>query len=221
LKNLIAELPYALLIAGTALLGLYLANLFLDVGVKQWLTRKVGHLSGFGGYLLCAYMFSSYLWPLILSGGFTLLLVISRFLRGPTPFRGVARTGTIAECWYPLTGALVLGVVWGVFDKPFVAVACIGMMGAGDAITGICRSRFVKTPQKHWSGSIAMFLVSLLLAWCFIHPFFIGALAAIGATLAEWLCGDVGKIHAIDDNLAIPIVAAMIACGGLYAIGLL
>lgn len=218
---MIAEIPFAILIAGAVLIGLYLANRFLDLESPQWLTRKVGHLSGFAGYLLCAYMFSSYVWPLILSAGFTLLLASTRILRGPSIFRGVARTGTMAEIWYPLSGTIVLGTVWGVFDKSFVAVACIGMMGAGDALTGIIRTKFCSTPQKHWSGSVAMFFCSLLLGWCFIHPFVIGVIAAIGATLAEWLCGDVGKIHWLDDNLAIPIVAAGIACGGLYVIGLL
>jgi len=218
---LIAELPFVLLIAGAVLVGLHLANRFMDLNSPQWLTRKVGHLAGFVGYLLCAYMFSSYIWPLILSIGFTLLLAASRMLRGPDMFRGVARTGTMAEIYYPLSGTIVLGIVWGIFNLPFVAVACIGMMGAGDAITGICRSSFVKTPQKHWSGSVAMFIVSLVLAWCFIHPFFIGAIAAAGATVAEWACGDVGKVRWLDDNLAIPIISAGIAIGGLYALGLL
>jgi len=217
----VAEAPYAILIAGAVLVGLYLANQFLDTGGRQWLTRKVGHLAGAAGYILCAYMFSSYIWPLILSVGFTLLLGITRILRGPTIFRGVARTGTWAEMWYPLSGSIVLAVVWGIFDKPFIAVACITMMGSGDAITGMVRSKFCSTPQKHWSGSVAMFACCLLLAWCFIQPFLIGALAAIGATLAEWLCGDVGKVRWLDDNLAIPIVSAAVTCGGLYVFGLL
>lgn len=218
---MIAELPFILLVAGIVLVGLYLANRFLDLKSPQWLTRKVGHLSGFVGYLLSVYMFSSFIWPFILSISFTLLLGITRILKGPSIFRGVARTGAMAEVYYPLTGTLILGVVWGIFDKPFVAVACIGMMGAGDAITGIVRSEFCSTPQKHWSGSVAMLFCSLLLAWAFIAPFFIGAIAAVGATLAEWLCGDVGKIHWLDDNLAIPIISAAIAIGGLYALGLL
>ncbi|KKL51334.1 hypothetical protein LCGC14_2296510, partial [marine sediment metagenome] len=37
---MLAEIPFALLIAGAALLGLYLANLFWDAGIPHHVSRK-------------------------------------------------------------------------------------------------------------------------------------------------------------------------------------
>jgi len=205
-----AEIPFAILIAGAVLVGLYLANQFLDYGTPQYLSRKAGHGAGGMGYLICAYVFSTAWWPIILSSGFTILLATARLLKGPTAFRGVARATTPAEIWFPLSSTIVLIVGWGIFNQPIASVGCILMMAWGDLVTGICRSKIYGKAVKGLWGSLAMFLTCLIISWCFIHPFWVGGLVAIGATVAEWTCGDVSRIkwlRPIDDNLAIPIVA--------------
>lgn len=209
---MIAELKFAVLVAAAILVGLHIANLLYDEGVVHWRSRKIGHLAGAGAYLGSAYMFSSWHWPVVLSGGFVLILLAARIL-APDTFRGVggtARPGQLSEIWYPVSGTLCLIVGWGVFDRPFETVAAICMMGAGDAVTGIVRSQFTTRPEKHWSGSVAMFFVCLLLAWVFITPMWAGALVALAATATEWACGDVSRIRLlrrVDDNLAIPLVS--------------
>ncbi|GAH04281.1 unnamed protein product, partial [marine sediment metagenome] len=57
---MVAEIPYAILIAGAALLGLYLANLFYDYNIPQYISRKLGHLGGAVGFLLCPLLFDSF-----------------------------------------------------------------------------------------------------------------------------------------------------------------
>jgi len=47
----IAELPFVILIAGAGMVGLYLANLFYDYNIPQYLSRKLGHLGGCVGFL--------------------------------------------------------------------------------------------------------------------------------------------------------------------------
>jgi len=210
---LLREVPYALLAAGAVCLGLYLANYFYDQGIVHWMSRKIGHLAGSAAYLLGVFMFSSWVWPVVLSGGFTVLLAAARLFK-PDAFRGVGGTGrashVFAECWFPLAGTLVLALGWAVFAQPSASVACICFMGIGDAVTGLVRSRFAKREEKHPLGSLACLLVCLLLAWALVTPFWVGAAAATAATLSEYLCGNVGRIKFLDDNLAMPLVSAAV-----------
>lgn len=111
---MIAEIPYAVLITGAMLVGLYLANYFYDKGVEQYISRKVGHGVGGMGFLLCVFLFSSAWWPMILAGGFTLLLGGARLIK-PQTFRGVGGTGrqhALAEVYFPAAGTISLGVGW-------------------------------------------------------------------------------------------------------------
>ena len=217
---MLAELPYAILILGAVLVGLWMSNLFLDLGVPQYLSRKVGHGVGGVGYLLSAFMFQEPWWPLILSGGFTLLLAGARVVK-PRAFRGVggsARAHALAEVWFPLSSTAVLAVGWGWLGRPLVAVACILMMCWGDMLTGIVRSQVYKREVKGNWGSVAMLAVCLLLAWAFINPFWLGVAAALAATAAERFMPISRGFW--DDNWAIPLVAAAIVFGGLWALGL-
>ncbi len=221
---LTAELPYAVLIVGMIMVGLYLANQFLDYGSPQYVSRKVGHGIGGVAYLISSYVFSTSWWPIILSSGFCLLLLIPRLLKGPQTFRGVARGTTLAEIWFPVSGTITLIVGWAFLNQPAVSIACILMMAWGDLVTGLCRQRIYKKAVKGVWGSLAMLITCLIIGWCFIQPISLAIAVAIGATLAEWACGDVSKIkflRRVDDNLAIPIISAAIAFGGLSVLSLL
>lgn len=215
MNSLVAELPYALLIAGTVLVGLWWANYFLDRGIEFWRSRKVGHAVGGVGYLLSALLFSEPWWPLILSSGFTLLFLVSHF-KFPTLFRGIggiSRPKGLAEVWFSFSSTIVLAVAWGIFDKPQIAVACILMMAWGDCLGGWIRAFKYDKPTKGIEGSLVTLVVCLIIAFAFVNPFWVGALAAFGATITEYITGDVSKIkwlRAIDDNLAIPLIAMAI-----------
>jgi len=210
---LIAEIPFVVLITGAALLGLYLANLLFDYKIPQYLSRKLGHLGGCIGFLLCPLLFSSFWWPLILTTGFTALLLYARVFR-PTTFRGVGgsgRLGALAEIHFPATGIVLIGILWGLLGEPWLAIVPLTFMGAGDAITGLIRSRVYGREVKGNWGSLGMLATCLILAY-FIEPYFVGMAGAVTATLAEKYTK---TTKYVDDNLTIPLFSAIVM-GVLY-----
>ena len=204
----LAELPLVILIAGAALLGLYLANLFYDYNIPQYIGRKLGHLGGAVAFLLCPLLFDNFLWPLILTSGFTVLLLYARLFR-PRAFRGVGGSGrpeALAEVHFPATGVVTIGILWGVFNQPWLAITPLIFMGVGDAITGLIRSKiYGKEVKGNW-GSLGMLVTCLVLAY-FIEPYWIGVVGAIVAVLAERFTK---TTRYVDDNLTIPLSSAFV-----------
>ena len=210
---MLSELPYVLLIAGTVLLGLYLANLFYDYHIPQYISRKLGHLGGCVGFLLCPLLFSDSRWPILLTAGFTALLLYARAFR-PATFRGVGGSGraeALAEIHYPATGILTIGILWGVLGQPWLAIVPLTFMGAGDAVTGLIRNKVYGKEIKGFWGSVGMLIVCLLLSY-FIHPYWIGAVGAFTAVLAEKFTK---TTKYVDDNLTVPLLSAVVM-GTLY-----
>ncbi|GAI15396.1 unnamed protein product, partial [marine sediment metagenome] len=68
---MVAEIPFVLLVAGAALVGLWWSNFFYDHGIKHWQSRKVGHFFGGCAALFAAFLFDYWLIPTILAGLFT------------------------------------------------------------------------------------------------------------------------------------------------------
>jgi len=204
----LAEAPFAVLIVGATLLGLYLANLFYDFNIPQYISRKLGHLGGCVGFLLCPLLFSTFWWPLILTTGFTVLLLYARLFR-PKTFRGVGGSGrpqALAEIHFPATGIVLIGVLWGIFNQPWLAIVPLTFMGAGDAITGLIRSKVYGREVKGNYGSLGMLITCLVLAY-FIQPYAIGVAGAITATLVEKYTR---TSKYVDDNLTIPLSSALV-----------
>jgi len=209
----LAEIPFALLIAGAALLGLYLANLFWDAGIPHHVSRKLGHLGGCVAFLLSPFLFSSFWWPLILTTGFTALLLYARWKR-PHTFRGTGGSGrphALAEIHFPATGIVLIGVLWGVLGEPWLAIVPLCFMGGGDALTGLIRNKIYHREVKGNWGSVGMLITCLILAY-FIQPYFIGVLGAVIAVIAEKYTK---TTKYIDDNLTIPLASAFVM-GVLY-----
>lgn len=205
---MLAEAPYSILIAGAALTGLYLANLFYDYNIPQYISRKLGHLGGCVGFLLCPLLFQSFWWPLILTTAFTLLLLYARLFK-PDYFRGVGGSGrpqALAEIHFPATGIVLIGICWGLLGEPWLAIVPLCFMGGGDAITGLIRSRvYGKEVKGNW-GSLGMLITCLILAY-FIQPYAIGVAGAIVATLVEKYTK---TSKYVDDNLTIPLSSALV-----------
>lgn len=203
-----AEIPYAILIAGAGLLGLYLANLFYDALIPQYISRKIGHLGGAVAFLLCPFLFSTFWWPLILTAGFTSLLLYARVFK-PNTFRGVGGSGrpdALAEIHFPATGMVTIGICWGWLGEPWLAIIPLTFMGAGDAITGLIRSKvYAREVKGNW-GSLGMLLTCVILAY-FIEPYWIGLVGAVTAVLAERFTK---TTRYWDDNLTIPLASALI-----------
>lgn len=211
---LVREIPFVVLIAGVGLLGLYLANLFYDYKIPQYISRKLGHLGGCIGFLLCPFLFETFWWPLIITTAFTLLLLYARWLR-PNTFRGVGGSGrpeALAEVHFPATGIITISICWGVLEKPWLAIVPLLFMGGGDAITGLIRSRVYGREVKGNWGSVGMLITCLIFAY-FIQPYWIGAIGAVSAVLAERFTK---TRRLVDDNLTIPLFSALVM-GVLYA----
>jgi|WetSurMetagenome_2_1015567.scaffolds.fasta_scaffold536119_1 phytol kinase len=207
---MLAELPYALIIIGAVLVGLWISNILYDLKVPHYISRKVGHSAGGLAYLSSVFLFSSAWWPIILSFSFGLILWIARF-RHPRTFRGVGGSGrsphSLSEVWFAWIAVPVFAVGWLWLNQPFLAVSCLLFMAWGDCVTGLVRSEIYGKPVKGLWGSLAMLLVCLVISWAFIKPFWIGAIVSVVATITEWSFGDVGLIKWADDNWAIPVVS--------------
>lgn len=208
MNQFIAEAPYGILIACAVIVSLYLANLFYDYNIPQYISRKIGHLGGAAGFILCPLLFTTFWWPLILTVGFTALLLYARLLH-PTMWRGVGGSGrpqALAEIHFPATGIVLIGICWGLLDNPWLAIVPLLFMAGGDSITGLIRSRVYKREVKGLYGSIGMLPICLLFAYLFT-PYWIGALGALVATLVEKYSP---TNRFIDDNLLIPLVSALV-----------
>ena len=209
MQLILQEAPYALLIGGAVIVGLYLANFFYDSGIKQYISRKVGHGVGGMGFLLAALLFSSAVWPLALAGGFTLILGGARMVK-PEMFRGVGGTGrqhAMAEVFFPAAGTISIAIGWLWLGSPWLAVVPILFMAWGDMVTGLIRSAVYGREVKGNWGSVGMIVVCLLIAY-FFKPFWIGAIGAVVATLAERFTP---MSHSVwDDNWSI-VIASLLA----------
>ena len=221
------EIAYAILITGGALIGLWMSNIHYDLRVPHYISRKIGHAAGGMAYLLGALLFESGWWLFVLAVCFVAMLWIARYLR-PQTFRGVGGTGrpteTMAEVWFPLSSLPIIGLGWIWLDQPLVSISCILFMAWGDAVTGLIRSQVYGNPIKGLWGSLGMLLTCLIIAWAFISPFWIGAIAAFVATITEWACGDVSKVSWLrwaDDNLMVPFTSFAVAIGLLALSGAL
>jgi phytol kinase len=209
LKRMIAELPIVVLISGTVLVGLWVSNIAYDGGMPHHVSRKLGHGAG-GVAFLISYSLSSAWWPIILSAGFTALLLTAHLAR-PNAIRGVGGSGRnkriMAEVWFPLVAVPAFAVSWLWLDQPAVAVASLLFMAWGDGVTGLVRSQVYHRPVKGLWGSLAMLIVCLVISWIFIKPFWIGAAASVAAVITEWAFGDYGFFKWADDNWAVPLVS--------------
>jgi len=218
---MLQNIAYVVVIIGAVLVGLYVSNILYDLKVPQYISRKIGHAAGGLGFLLCALLFTSGWWIFGITAAFFILLFGARFIK-PDTFRGVGGTGrakqAFSEVYFPAVALPIIAIGWIWLDKPIIAVACLLFMAWGDMVTGIVRSQIYKKAVKGLWGSGAMLVACLIIAWAFIKPIQLGILMAVGATITEYICGDVGILKWADDNWAIPIVAFAIYIVGVFVL---
>jgi dolichol kinase len=215
----LSEIPLVMLISGAVLAGLWTANIVYDLGVPNYISRKIGHGAG-GLAFLASALLSSAGWPIIVSAVFGSLLLLAHISR-PHAFRGVGgagrREGILAEVWFAWVAVPVYAVAWLWLKLPGVAVACLLFMAWGDGVTGLVRSQVYKRPVKGRWGSLAMLGTCLVIAAVFVRPPWIGAAAALVAVGAERLFGEYGTLRWGDDNWAIPLFS-LVTILGLMAV---
>ena len=106
----------------------------------------------------------------------------------------------IREVNFCLMWGLVILIGWFI-DKTFwLGVIPALFMSFGDGVTGIVRNLKYKKRTKAWEGSLAMFIVCILIGLKMGWP---GIVAALAATLFE-------KFEFIDDNVSVPAVSFLI-----------
>lgn len=91
------------------------------------------------------------------------------------------------------------------YNSPFLFGALpILFMAVGDGVTGIVRNALFKRRVKHWSGNLAMFIVSagIALALGFGVP---GILSALVASVVERF-EHIGGVK-LDDNITVPLAS--------------
>lgn len=165
-----------------------------------FLSRKVAHFGAGIAIFFLPLLFSSILWPALLSGGFLLLLLATH---RTNIWHGFARPGRIAEVVFALSVFISIMAAWNI--DPWLAVLPGLFMAFGDGVTGVVRYRVYRREVKGWWGTVACLVACALLA-LLVHPYWVGLVGAVVFSVAEKLCGDVGRIK-IDDNLAAPLAA--------------
>jgi len=106
----------------------------------------------------------------------------------------------IALGWY--VGKQLASKYPSLLQNPFLFPALpLLTMAVGDGVTGIVRNTLFKRRTKHWSGNVAMFIVSAAMA--IVMGFGIpGVISALLASIIErW--EHLGNIE-IDDNVTVP-----------------
>ena len=170
-----------------ALSGLATSNFLCDRGVPGTVSRRAAPLLGGSAYLIAVLWLDA--WTAVtLSAVLALFIVVLR-IGFPRGLRGVKRSlssGDWAEIAYPMAGTASLAVGWGLLDDKWLAFLPIAFMAWGDSVAGLVRgvASWNGKDMGVWRPSMAMLGVCLTAAALF-EPYWIGALGAIVATVAE------------------------------------
>lgn len=199
------EMWAALLLAVVLLLGLYLANVVYWLGAPFYISRKVAHAASVPPMVLMPVLFDGPAWPLILTGGFLVMLAVTHpFVVWP----GFAKKGRWSELYYPLAVFLSIALLWDL--SPWAAIVPGLWLALGDGITGIVRTLTLHREEKGWWGSLACLGVCAGIA-LLVQPVWVGLVAGAVATTAERFCGDAkGALLRVDDNLAMPVAGLVV-----------
>src|SRR5512136_888182 len=119
-----AEVSLVVLVSGIVLVGIWISNITYDLGVPNYISRKIGHGAGGLAFLASSFL-SSAGWPIIVAAGFSILLLIAHLAK-PDMLRGIGGSGrsssSMAEVWFPLVAVPVFAISWLWLDRPAVAV---------------------------------------------------------------------------------------------------
>ncbi len=178
----------ALMAIGVAILvamGLSLSNVLYDRGVPRSLARYVAPWCAGAAFLIAA------LWlepgvAIPLAVVLTAMLVVLKAFRR-TALRGVE--GKLAsQAWSELTfglaGVASLAVGWGLLGDRWIAFLPIAFMAWGDSTAGLARAMFWRSNVASVWPSLGMAAVCLGAALLY-QPYWIGAVGAVAATIAE------------------------------------
>jgi dolichol kinase len=194
-----AALP-ALGVIALALISLAGSNLLYDRGVPNSMSRRFAPVVGGFAYLIAIIWLEK--WTAIAICGILALLILFlrfKFQRGLRGVRGNHPAQNWAEITYTVAGTLSMVIGWGLLNDKWLAFLPVAFMAWGDTAAGIARELIgldVKNSSWHMG---AMLVVCLVAVAIWYRPFWVGAVGAVAATLAERFRP--GVLRFWDDNL--------------------
>ena len=205
---MLIELLKAVFFSAFVVFALFASNFLYDKTKNFVYSRKLAHSLVGVAVLSTLWLFDSPVVPLALS-----LVILAVFITTHTRevFYGVAKRGRLSEIYFASSCAVCFAA-WYLVD-PKIAVASTLFLAWGDGITGLVRWWTDKRHAKTLSGTAANLVACSLIA-LLVTPYWVGAVGVVVAVVLEHLCGDVGRVRWLDDNLAMPL-GALIVMGGL------
>ncbi len=192
-------------VVGLALAGLIGSKVMRARRVPGFWARRAASSLGGLAYLVAVLCLDVSV-ALSVLGALTLLILVLR-ITGGAALQGVQGSRT-SQAWsevtYPVAGTLSLAVGCGLLGDKWLGFAPVAFMAWGDNACGLVRDTCGDWIARAWP-SAAMFAVSLGVA-AFVHPYWLGALGAVAATVAERFRP---PVPVWDDNLN--LVAASLA----------
>ena len=207
MTELLFGLLKAVFFSAFVLVALFASNFLYDKTHNFVYSRKTAHGLVGVAILSSLWLFDSPLVPFVLS-----LSILGMFVVTHTHelFYGVACRGRLSEVYFASSCAVCFASGW--FVDPKLGVASALFMAWGDGITGLVRWLTDKRHAKTMSGTVADLVACSLIA-LLVAPYWIGLVGAVTAAVLEHLCGDVGKVRWLDDNVAMPL-GALVVMGG-------
>jgi hypothetical protein len=169
-----------------ALVGIRGSNFLNDRGFSATLSRRFAPAVGGLAYLVSVVWLDVWV-AVLVSGAMTLLIAALRLgfrnrLRG---IKGSHSAQAWAEITYPVAGTAALVIGWGVMGNRWLGFLPIAFMAWGDTAAGLVRDSLSQDRAPTALSMASMLVVCVGAAAVFFHPFWIGALGAACATLAE------------------------------------
>ncbi|MCE4604520.1 MAG: dolichol kinase [Aeropyrum sp.] len=164
-------------------------------------TRKFIHIAAGGvSAILTPILFTTPLIPLAASTAMAAYLYF-RHTRGKM---GWFQTGRdMYDVSFNIAWGLSIAVLWCVTGDPWLSILPALFISLGDGVTGIVRNALVYRRSKHWSGNVAMMLVSIPLGYLIAG--WPGALAGLVSSIVERL-----EVGPLDDNIIIALTSTAI-----------
>ena len=198
IEYLVLDIVYGFVLFGLILFTVYFVKRYPNV----WVNRKIIHLSSVPAVVFYMYIFKEPYVFLFFAIIFTIMLFVKHVKNDLSEWFQLK--DNYGEVFFTVSYGALSILFWPRY-RIFAGVVML-FMAIGDSVTGIVRSRFVHERRKHWTGSIAMFVVSSLIAIYYYG--WVGIVFSLIATLAE-------AQPYLDDNLSVPLITSLL---GLYII---
>jgi len=163
----------------------------------KYVARKTIHLLSAGvSLILCPFLFSSLLFPILLAG-LTIVLTVLGHIKNLWDW--FQERENYADVYFTVACTLLLALFWNY--NVWIGILSSLFMAWGDGVTGLIRYVVYKRRTKGVWGNIAMFTLCASLGY-----FLLGNVGLIGGAFSSL----VEKFEKIDDNISVPLGSAVI-----------